>query len=529
MDNKQNIKGIGGLLTVYLVFLYISIVGQIFSLFLIPITVSSSVITALSLFAIISIYKKSPHAALINKSSLIFQIIVSIYGLNQSFDPQLSSSITFGLGSTLVVDALFLLYWFISRRVKNTFIVEQVITNTEIGNLTNVSAQTTIDAPTSPDNHIEGRSVAGVIHRTNFTVVLLLLPGAFIFTGFGIFFYIPIALVFSIFFAAYFTHLFKKNHTSASHIYPILLSLVLGYVSLALNIGGVSDSSHPFFVLPEWLGIPTEGIESFFYTLFQVSLLYFVLLFFINIVAINKKTIKYSIYTCLLGIMLVGSHVGLVLMLYPEAKEAIEQRTLQEQKDITARLDTLLKFDFAKIRKDTFIDRKASIFTPLDYSKSQDDKCPYAVRLMDFSLDSKPFIPLSLSCLNEYFIAQRILPVSETGVHEYLWNPGVFVKKGDIVVFVADLPKGAYPRVYVDNNHVTDVVTGALPEDIQDNIDPKSAAEIQPPLDKRRTVMILYPINKDNVETLRILISREDYNDPASYTIREFAVFHTTN
>jgi hypothetical protein len=227
MNNKQNIKGIGGLLTVYLVSLYISAIGQIFSLFLAPITVSSGVLTVLNFLAIISIYKKSLHAPLINKSLLVFQIILSIFGFNQSFDPQLSSSIMFGLRSGLAVDVLFLLYWFTSRRVKNTFVIEQSITTSHIDNSTNVSAQATMDVPIPTDNHPETRDVAGVIHRTNFTLVLLLLPGLFMYTGFGIFFFIPIALVFSILFAGYFTHLFKSNYTSASQIYLFCFGLCL--------------------------------------------------------------------------------------------------------------------------------------------------------------------------------------------------------------------------------------------------------------------------------------------------------------
>jgi hypothetical protein len=119
---------------------------------------------------------------------------------------------------------------------------------------------------------------------------------------------------------------------------------------VALNIGGVSDSSHPFFVLPAWLGIPTEGLESFFYTLFQISQLYFVLLFFIGAISANKKIIKYSVYMCLLGILLIGTHIGIVLSLYQDAKRVNKQVILQEQERSIVRLNDLLAFNIYPYR-----------------------------------------------------------------------------------------------------------------------------------------------------------------------------------
>jgi hypothetical protein len=145
---------------------------------------------------------------------------------------------------------------------------------------------------------------------------------------------------------------------------------------------------------------------------------------------------------------------------------------------------------------------------------------------MDYSLDSKPFLPISIYCFNQYLKSE--FPITSSGIREFSWKLDKYVEKGDIVFFVIDLPKGDYLRVYTDNNPVRETVAAALSEDIQEGIDLKSAAEINDAMDKLRTVMILYPINKDKMDTLRLLITRKD-TDPVPFTIKEFGFYSTKN
>ncbi len=430
----------------------------------------------LTVTAFISILKRSPKAVVINRIFLTIYTAVNLYNFikfkaTMDVTPTEAPDAVIALFTGLsfipfLISALFLLYWIFSKNVKMKFekpkVVETVSVSTPI-----ISTSSEIPATTpSPIN-----PMADALHRGVFSIIVLISCCMFIYTGLLFFFAIPAALLFSAIYISQMNKVFIKYNATPAYIYSILITTLLSYTSTLLNIGVLTDSDKPFFLLP---GLLFNAAGSEFVPLFTSLLLltffYFLFATTFNIRTIKSKNQKYLLVLIpLLGLMLLSFHVIPVLKAGPKLKADVEEAEKKYQQENKQYKESIYSFNFDRDEiVDKVINKNQSAYFDLSNITSTQDPngCAYQISVAEMLL-AKSDKPINSACLNSFLKPIGEMPMTKKdyiSINLPFDNPSL--KKGDVLVLVAHIPKDGYisisdmknPDFYVATTENRDVV-----------------------------------------------------------------------
>lgn len=533
MNNEKNT--ISGWLHVYTLFLTALIVSPFIPI--VAIFSSSSIIfSILYIVCLILIYKRSKYAINVNKVTLIITIflgILVIYQLLNSNSEAPEFFINLWIATTvikIIVTFSFLLYWYKSNQVKN--IVSDPMVISETSNL--LFAQKTDGKPI--DFQVNNQQVDNQLntgHLVIFNAICWIICGMFIYTGWGALIALPMSVIFSIFYSIIFTSILKKNNNVFA-IYSVAFTLVFAYISLLFNFGIMSDSPQLDYLAPSLLGVSDAGFSQMFGKLFDISWYYLLLSIPLNILLIKKDAHKILFFFVpLVGLILIAIHWGIIFKQLPELKaEAVKQQQERQQK-AQAETEEIYSFNWSKITEKTFENRTYSIFTPPVISAGIPiNECPYTVEMIQLNLSKGGF---KINCLNDMLKPIGQVPITQTkalGIN--IPNSLDLFKKGDIVVVVAELESPSMMRIYADGNAAKDSARSLPPYDYSGIVDyikigtstfiyEQSVVQMEV-ADKKRTIMIMYPINVNKLKSVNIKLSPFADNPNVPVTLKEVMV-----
>lgn len=534
MNSEENT--ISGWLHVYIVFLTALIANPFIPIveFFSPIP---KIIIVLYIICLILIYNKSKYAISINKITLVIVILLEIFTTYKLFNiisevPQFIFNLLITVNVAIViVSLLFIFYWYKSIKVENIFSDSMVISETS----TFLFSEKTGGQPINVQvNNQQVNTQLHTGHLAIFNLISFISCGMFIYAGWGAFIAIPVSLFFSIFYSIIFRKVLKKNNGNTFMIYSVAFTLVFAYISLLFNFGIATDSPQIGYLAPSLLGLPDASFTLMFNKLFDITWYYLLLSIPLNIILIKKNASKiFFFFVPLAGLILIAIHWGVIFTQFPELKaEAARQRQEQKQSEL-ARIEEIYNFNWSKINEYTFENRTYSIFTPSALlTKTPTNECPYATEMVQQNLSKKGF---KINCLNNMLKPIGQVPITQTkalGVN--IPNISNLFKKGDIVVVVAELENPSMMRVYANGNGAKDCNCRMSPYDYSGVVDyikigtstqiyEHSVVQMEV-TDKKRTVMILYPINVNNLKNLDIKLSPFSDNPNVPVTLREVSV-----
>lgn len=374
-------------------------------------------------------------------------------------------------------------------------------------------------------------------HTSILTALSMVSCIMFIYTGWAFLFAVPASFVFGIIYSMIFSQALKNTDTPVFAVYSITFTLVLSYLSILLNFGIVSDAEYTTYIIPSLLGIPSSYFNSINTSLLVITIIYFISSMPINFLLIGKKASKSSFaFVPLFALLLVIVHFSIVLVSLPELRVQViktEQENIQKEKE---RIDSSYSFNWDKVKDDTFKNRKYSIFTPLNPSTSAPSyDCPYATGLIEQNNSPENF---SLFCLNEFLKPIGQFPLTRSApIGINIPNSNNIFKKGDIVVLVAELDNPSMLRMHANGNAAKDCSCRMPPYDYS-NIIEHLESETSPGIyeqsvvqmqvtDKKREIMVLYPININNLKDLEIKLSQFSDNLDLPITLKEVSIIST--
>lgn len=371
-------------------------------------------------------------------------------------------------------------------------------------------------------------------HLAVFNVICWISCVMFIYTGWGALIAIPTSVVFSILYSVIFMGVLKNNNSNVFAIYSIAFTLFFAYVSLFLNFGIAADSPQISYLAPSLLGVSGKGFGPIFNQLFSISWYYLLLSIFLNIFLIKKGAGKILFFLVpLVGLILIAIHWGIIFVQLPELKaEAFKQRQERQQKE-QAITEERYNFNWSKINENTFENRIYSIFTPPVISAGIPiNECPYMIEMIQKNLSKGGF---KINCLNDMLKPIGQVPITQTkafGVN--IPNSSDLFKKGDVVVVVVELENPSMMRIYADGNGAKNCACSLPPYDYSGIVDyvkigtstgvyEQSVVQMEVD-DKKRTMMILYPINVNKLKSVNIKLSPFADNPNVPVTLKEVSV-----
>ncbi len=435
--------------------------------------------------------------------------------------PQLIINLAVTSNIVIILIALvFLVYWFKTKQTESASTQSAV-----------VQTVNSVD--------VENNNQINPAHLSVLYTVSLISCGMFIYTGWGVFIAVPVSLVFSIFYLVVFTKVLKKSNTTPLAVYTVTLTLVFAYISILFNAGIISDASYIIYLAPSILQVPSFGFESMFDKLYVVSFLYLVLSVPVNIFLIKNGARKILLLLMpLVGILLIMVHWGVVWEQLPELKAQVYTEQQNEKQKEQANTEAVYSFDWSKINENTFKNRVYSIFTPpTPSSETPTNQCPYAMGMIEQNLaEGEGF---NINCLNDSLKPIGQVPITKTeilGIN--IPNVSNTFKKGDVVAVVVDLENPSMVRIHADGNAAKDCPCRMAPYDysgINEHVSTGTSTRIyeysvvqMQVTDKKRTVMVLYPINIDGLTDIGIKLSQFSNNPNAPVTLKEVVVLSPT-
>lgn len=553
MNTKKVMPGFLYVYSIYLLLIVLRSFLSLVSTFFIKFSISDIFLFILYISSLILIYKKTKYSLNLNKIALIVTFFLNVYSLYLasniiSDSPQFAKNSVYLVGLiSAIIPIIFLIYWQFSKKVKDLY-TDVNFTNTipsqaSVENLNNgiVNQTSTVTNIKSSEPVVtNGSSDFYSLHLATMTTVSLISCFMFILTGWGVFFYTPIALIFSVIYSIIFTKIFNKNKVNVFAIYTTLLTLLFGYITILLNIGIVTDSDHPSYLIPSLLQIPDKSFTSLFSTLVLIGFIYLLLSIPLNITLIIKNVSKkvYAIVP-LIGLLLIIIHLAVVWIQFPQLRDKVIEDKQQEEINRQANIERTYEFDWNKISKDTFKNRVYSIFTPpsLD-TNNQTADCPYTINMIYQSV-AMSGESLNFDCLNDSIKSVGTLPISKNEPISFnILNNNKGFKKGDILAVVVELDNPSMLRVYANGNAAKDCACRMAPysyDGIKESVHvgtstiiyEQSVVQMQV-TDKKRTIMMLYPINIDNLNKINILISQFSNLPNSTVGLKEVAKFSST-
>lgn len=562
MNSKKQIPSVLYIYSIYLLFivlaLFVSLVTSFHILFSINTAIvlilylSSFIMFILYLLSFILIYKRTKYSINCNKLVLVVSFFLNAYvfylTLNKvSEAPQFIKNFLYLFDFIItMIPITFLGYWQFSKRVKDFYsdisVLDTIPLQTTVENLNSgIVNQTSniTNVKSSEPIVIKGGGEYLSLHLAIMTTIALLTCFMFNLTGWGTFFYTPIAFVFSIIYSIIFTKIFKKSTVSAFSVYTVIFTLLFGYIAVLLNIGIITDGDLAY-IIPMYLGIPDKTFANTFSTLTYASLIYLLLSVPLNIDLI-KKNVSKKIFAVVpfIGLLLIIIHLVIVWRQFPQLRDKIIEDKKQEEINKQISIERAYEFDWNKISKNTIKNRVYSIFTPPSFTADYKTiDCPYIVNMIyqgvaitNESLDFK--------CLNDSIKSVGTVPIIKNEPISFsILNNNQEFKKGDILAVVVELDNPSLLRIYANGNAAKDCACRMAPyayDDIKESmkvgtstiIYEQSVVQMQV-TDKKRTVMMLYPINVNNLKKISILASQFSNMPGRTVSLKEVAVFSPT-
>ena len=520
-SEKDTISGWLYVYTLFLIALIVSPFVSIVSFF----SATPLILLPLYITSLVLIYRRSKYAISVNKITLLISIFFKIFTLYMLFNSHSEApEFIFGIALTLntaiiVIMCLFLAYLQKSKQIKN------------------ISTDPTEKTVFSPAG-VQVNNQLNPGHLVILYIVSMVSCGIFIFTGWGFLFFIPASLVFSIFYSVIFTRTLVKNNASAFAVYSVTLTLLCAYTSLLLNMGMIGDSPNVGYLAPSLLGVNGTSFTAEFNQLLNISFLYLLFSIPLNILFIIKSARKIIFFFFpLIGLILIAIHWGIVWVQLPELKAQATKEQQEAQRIKIASVEEGYNFNWSKINKDTFQNRIYSIFTPpAPLAGIPISECPYTTGMIEQNLTQGGF---NIHCLNDVLKPIGQVPITRTEGSEFsIPNWLNMLKKGDTVVVVAELGNPSLIRINANGNAAKDCACRMAPYDYADineyiktgtstGIYERSVIQMQV-TDKKRTVMVLYPINTNNLKDIDIKISQFSDNPHVPVTLSEVAVLSPT-
>lgn len=561
MEKNLNLYGIKGLLTLYTTVLsfstFISFISIVF-LFLKPdIVFSKEVVMGLSIIivniiATVTLLKLSPKAIFWNKLSIFLGFISLIYSSNKLISAYNNGSemplpiYNFLFFITVVVPCIFYIfyfvYWFVSKRVKNTFIGAQNVNqnnNINIVNNTN-GINTGLNNNLNNAQNIQSNQINNPyyhIHTMIFSVLTITSSFVFLYTGLAALGLVPFAIIFSLVYVSIQVNIFNKNKTNAYQIYSQLITGLTSYISLCINFGIMSDSENMGHIITSILGIPSAPFLHLFSTLLSFTFYYFVISLVIYNLFVKKKLNKVIAFIIpVIGITLIGIHIGKVLYDAPSLKKEVQIKIQKIKNEEQRQIDETYSFDSKKIFDNTFTNRLYSIFTPPELPGNIELKdCVYTSNtIMEMMKQIKFAKSVDFECL-DYNIKNK-LPLTLNEPIYFSLPTKNWMKRGDIFVFVAELPKESFLWINMVGNAAKDCACRMSPYDysgVKEQIKIGSEQIYERSLvqksidDKKRTVMVMYPINVSGIKTVDFKLSQFSSNPNIPVKLIEVGVIRS--
>ncbi len=518
------------------IYIYTAFATLLATMFLVSLSTGLKIIS-LAMFliyvlSIILIYSRNKFAKILNQIALL--ITAGIYAFNfygfiyESYQEKLPETLSNGLTtfylSIIIISIAFIIYWQKSQTIKSFF--DRSTTRSQTIDTTKTGLNNT--------SNIQDTYKFNSDHLVFLFIFSFVSCMMFLFTGWGFFIAIPGSFMFSSVYVLIFAFSLKRNNAKAFAVYTVTITLILSYISILLNIGIISDASQIEYISTGLLGIPSKNFSNIFSQLLNISYYYLVLSIPINLLFIKKNVSKitYSIIP-LLGILLIGTHFAFIYKDLPELKAQIikEKQIAKEQEQ--ASIERKYEYNPQNISKATFENRVFSIFTPPEPNpKMPINMCPYSIRISEDNLTKDP---LDVICLNEWLSEVKKVPYTDINPFSItLSNSRNTLLKGFVIVLVAELENSSYARIYANGNAAKDCGCRMWPYDYSGIVDYKIISSsttiyeqsvVQAGVtDKKRTIMILYPININGLKDLNFKLSQFDDKKDTKVTLKEFAI-----
>ena len=476
----------------------------------------------------ILIIKKSPKAILFNKILLTILILNGIYTILylgyeiKDYSGLLLSFVGIIQIIKILILIIFLGYWFMSKRVRNTFLLIQQ-TN---------EFQTQV---ASTQNAVED------IDKILFSGTIFLSCFIFIFTGFSALGLVPASIVFSLIYIPMFINLFNRYSVPRYIIYSVLFTTLFSYISILLNIGIFSDSPTLNYLIPGLMGISDKSFGSLFTTLLNFSFGYLIssiLLNVINVMEIRSQFRKIlAILIPIVALLPILIHLFVIYKAAPQLKIEAAEVERKYQEEAIASKERIYAYAPEIITEKVIKNRVYSFFTPKEPQAIVSVKnCVYLSETLMDLIKNDPKNTYDYSCLNDYIKNIGQVPIIRTEpLIINIPNRPMWLKKGDVLVFVAELPKDTYFWVNATGNFAIDGSYRMSPYDYDEVVNvietSSTTQEYQQSVvqhnidDKTRTVMVFYPINVDGLDSVKLKLSQFSTSVGSKVILKEFALF----
>ncbi len=368
------------------------------------------------------------------------------------------------------------------------------------------------------------------LHFAIMAIVCVLSSGLFLYTGWGMFIFIPMAFVFSLIYIGVFAVALRKEYNPPA-VYAAMFTLVLSYVSMVLTGGVVGDDPGVGYLIPGTFGVPSESFRELYGKISSITstFLFISIIYHIVLIKLHVRRV-FFLAAPLFAAILIAVPIFAVVRDLPELRaKAEQQRQARIEKFINASNIDALAYDQQKVDNNTFTRRTYSIFTapePNSTAVAIGEKCSYAASILKTGYD--------LYCLDGVFTGANKLPVTVTESAGFtLSNSNKTFKKGDIVVIVADLNKPSIIRVNANGNPAKDSAYRQYPYVYSGIVEVMKTAKgevheqsvVQTAVeDRNRTLMILYPINVNGIKKIDLTLAFFDTPKTVPITLREVSV-----
>ncbi len=296
--------------------------------------------------SLVLMYKRNKFAKIINQISLLitasvlslnlYTLIHSGYNYKDSF---LQLLLTFYL-SIIIISIAFIIYWQKSQAIKSFLTKSTTGSQTVPNNLTNIQ-------------NIHKFNSDHIVVLSIFSFISCMM---FLFTGWGFLIAIPISLVFSLVYVLIFASSLKRNNARAFAVYSVIITLILSYVSILLNIGVASDSPEVYYISTGLFGVPSGSLKDIFDQLLNISYYYLIFSIPANLLFIKKNANKivFSIIP-VLGILLIGTHFAFIYKNLPELRTQATKMKQAAQKEDQENIEKKFEYNPQNINKKTSV------------------------------------------------------------------------------------------------------------------------------------------------------------------------------
>ncbi len=367
------------------------------------------------------------------------------------------------------------------------------------------------------------------LHFAIMAIVCVLSSGLFLYTGWGMFIFIPMAFVFSLIYIGVFAVALRKEYNPPA-VYAAMFTLVLSYVSMVLTGGVVGDDPGVGYLIPGTFGVPSESFRELYGKISSITstFLFLSIIYHIALIKLHVRRV-FFLAAPLFAAILIAVPIFAVVRDLPELRAKAEQQRQARADAKVKEIEDRYAYSKERTDKDVFTQRTYSIFTPPEPNSTAltvSVACASAAGMLKTGYD--------LHCVNDFFTEANKLPLTVTSSRNLtVPNSTKFFKKGDIVVIVADLNNPSILRVNAKGNAAKDCSCRMYPYDYAGIVEKIKTASgdvheqsvVQTAVeDKKRTIMVMYPINVNGLQDIQLSLTHFEGFENTPITLREFAI-----